>query len=352
MHLYPTRSTQYYLNCVWKNEKKEMISRRAASKVIVTQHGKDTTPKQVPFRSPSIISFSAEPLTVQAGERVTVYWNAKDGDVCMFAANPFIGLSANDIKKRLPLSGSDAFIPLKSARYGITCAADTYARGEFDLEYTTTARDEEWTDIIVIPPQESTKKEEQKQKDIAISFTTNKDLVPKGKTAFLEWNAVNATSCMPKGPKWWKSTRPSKGSFEIRPDYSATYQLQCINDFVSPPIKKTASLSIDVVPSNEPSWLKGNTTQKPLIEFKSNRTQLQKKGAVIFSWTASYAESCRGEGGASVWRGKKKSSGTHTLYPQWDSDVAKPYTLICSNRNGTTISQEIRLSFAKAVKKK
>lgn len=352
MRVFPTVSTQYYVNCGWKNERGERTYQRAASKVIVTQHGADTTPKAIPLRSPTIISFSAEPLTVNSGEKVTAYWNARDAEQCHFTNAFSKGLSIEDGNKQLSLSGSDTFTPLKSGRYGISCTAQTYARGEFDLDYTTTARDEEWVDIVVNTPQEAQKKQEQERKTISISFTTNRELVPKGQTAMLEWNAINATRCIPKGPSWWKGERPSRGTFEVKPSYTSTYQLQCVNDSVSPPIKKTASLSIEVISTQSPSWLIGNTTQKPVIEFKSNKTQLALKESVTFSWIASYAESCRGEGGATGWEGKKKASGSHTLYLRADYEVAKPYRLICSNRNGTTTSKEIALSFKKPAKKK
>lgn len=352
MRVIPAVSTQYYIHCMWKNEKGESTSQQAASKVNVTQQGSDTTPKQAPFRSPTILSFSAEPHTVKAGESVVVYWNAKDAERCSFITDTHSGLSTEDTHKKFASSGSASFIPLKSGRYGISCVAATYTRGELGLEYATQAYDEESADIAIVTPQEVQKKQEASAKKISISFTTNHEVVPKGQTALLEWNAPNATYCMPKGPKWWKGTRPTKGSFEIKPEYTATYQLECINDAVKPVIKKSSSLAIEVVPIQSPSWLMGNTNQKPVISLNANKTDIAKKEKVIFSWTASYAEICRGEGGASAWQGKKKTSGSHTLYPQFDYDITTPYRLVCSNRNGTTVSNEIKLSFKKTNKGK
>ncbi|MEK7648721.1 MAG: hypothetical protein AAB400_02250 [Patescibacteria group bacterium] len=351
--LTPLFSTQYYLNCTWKDgERGSTASQRAVAKVAVTNYGRDLTPPAIPIHTPTIMSFFTEPISVFAGEKVFAAWKAFDAERCSFVSYALNSLGGDDVKKQLPIEGSGSFTPLKSGRYGISCTAETYVRDELGLDFATTARDEEWEDIVVITPEDLKKKREEQAKALTITFSTDKEIVAKGKTAYFTWDAVNATSCVAKGPAWWKSGRASRGSFEIKPEYTAKHQLECINDTVSPPIKRVAELAITVVPANAPSWLLTNPTQKPFIEFKVDKTTVEKKKAVTFSWIASYAESCRGEGAAAGWKGKKKPTGSHILYLQADYEVTQPYRLICSNRNGTVTSQDIRLSFAKKAKKK
>ncbi len=346
--LTPLLTTQYYLNCSWKDgEKGTTISQRAVAKVAVTNYGRDLTFPQVGIHTPTITSFSIEPIAIFAGEKVTATWKAHDAEKCAFVSYGISGLSAEDAKKQLPVEGFGYFTPLKSGRYGISCTAETYVRDELGLDFATTARDEEWEDIVVTTPEDLQKKREEQARSLTITFSTNKEIVAKGQTAYLTWEAVNATSCVAKGPAWWSSGRASRGSFEVKPNYSATYKLECINDTITPVVKRIAQLSIDVVSANSPSWLLNNSTQKPIIELKADKLTLAKKQAVTFSWIVSYAESCRGEGGASGWQGKKKTTGSHTLYLQSDYEIAKPYRLVCSNRNGTTTSKDIQLSFIK-----
>jgi len=148
---------------------------------------------------PRILSFGADPGTIDAGATSTLAWSTENAAACTASG----GWSGDR-----PVSGTAPASPVVTTTYSLSCSN---AQGDATGAST----------VILVrnspPPVPPT----------IASFAATPSRIRPGESARLDWQSQNASGCTASGG--WSGARPVQGSEQVSPAASAAYTLECVN---------------------------------------------------------------------------------------------------------------------------
>lgn len=245
---------------------------------------------------PRIISFTATPQNVRAGEKATLTWSSEGTAGCIIN-----GLTA---RPNRPATGSVASDPVTSdTTYTLTCVND--AGVEVKASIVVRLR----TDVIVTPMVSITQ------------FQANPSAMLTGGQTTIFWNTSNATSCRLNGEDVSVNSSRTVTLFN-----SQQYTLVCTGAD-GQTVGQSRFVTVDTTNTGG-----GGLIQNPVIGgFSANPPSVPQGEFVTLFWNSD-AEYCVAQGG---WSGQKPASGSERVGPVRTNQT---YTLVCY-KNGRTITQ-------------
>ena len=151
-----------------------------------------------PAPAPRIVSFLAEPGTIDAGGASTLGWSTEDAVGCV-ASGGWGGSR--------PASGTASVTPVATTTYSLECQN---AQGDSTSAST----------VVVVrgtPPGAPS----------IAHFSATPASIRRGESASLNWQADNAAQCTASGG--WSGARPTQGSEPVSPSATTAYALVCAN---------------------------------------------------------------------------------------------------------------------------
>ncbi len=225
------------------------------------------------------VDFSADRVSVQSGESVTLTWQVTGANSCT-ASGAWSGDRG--------LSGTfDTGAVNAASVYTLSCSGtngDTVRSVLVSLSNAGSAP--------------------------SIDLSASPASIVTGNSTTLNWSTTNADSCTASGA--WSGAKGTSGSQSVSPTSSSTYTLDCTGSGGS----SRASFDVTVVSSSA-----------PIVNLSASPATITVGSNTTLSWSSSNVDSCTATG---AWNGSRETSGSQTVSPLRDST----YTLSCSGDGG------------------
>jgi hypothetical protein len=234
-----------------------------------------------------MVTFSAQPSTIQQGESSNLVWSSENVTTCS---------ALGDWNGGRDLSGSQAVSPSENATYVLSC---TGPGGGVSRTATVT----------VIP------NEEPEPDPPTLTINTNPSTIQEGQATMVSWSSQNTTGCTASND--WGGDKPTSGQQAMQPSSDATYTLTCSG----PGGNITRSASVDVIPNPQPE------PDPPTLTILSSPSSIEEGQGTMISW---FSQNTTGCAASNDWGGDKPTSGQQAMQPSSDAT----YTLTCSGPGG------------------
>ena len=242
----------------------------------------DPDPQPEPEPEPTlapVVGLQADRSSVDAGESVSLSWNATNANAC--SASGAWGGSRS-------VSGSQTVGPLSAdVTFVLTC---TGPGGNQSASQAITVRQPE------------------PRPDVTLSV--NNASIMRGESIRLTWSASNASSCAANGG--WTGTLAASGSRTLSPTASTSYGLTC----TGPGGSDSASVSVTV------------SAPSPTLSLNASSGSVDEGDSVTLSWSSANTLSCTASGG---WSGSRNTSGSASVGPLTSTTT---FALQCSGDGG------------------
>ncbi len=242
------------------------------------------------------ISFSAESTTLAYNSSTNLNWTSTNASTC---------IASGDWSGNQPTSGTYATGSLSSAKsYTLTCDG-------LGGSVSSTVN------VSVLPPPAPT-----------LTFFANPSIVFVGQNSNLDWQALNADTCLASGD--WAGQKPTNGS-------EPTTQLNELRDYgyVLTCTGVGGEVSVLVTVSVQP-W------PAPTLDFSAESTTLAYNSSTNLNWSATNAQFCLATGS---WMGDQPLAGNQ---PTGNLTNSQSYTLTCSGLGGE-VSKTVDINVLPAV---
>ena len=272
----------------------KVLSPTATTTYVLTATNKDgymTASATVEVSTPNvpvIVSFTANPSTISAGQPANLQWNIS-GATSVFV-DPDIGpVSASWMKDVLPT---------KTTTYTLTA---TNREGSVTSSVTVT--------VGSTPA------------PVVTSFTATPSSISAGQTSILDWNVTAATSISIHQEV---GVVISSGTKEVSPTATTTYTLSARNNVGT--VTATAKITV------------GSTNLPVIDSFYANPLSINSGGSSTLAWTVTGADSVSIDQGIGT-----VSSTSTTVYPTNTTPYTYTYTLTAVN-SYDTVSQSVPIT--------
>lgn len=207
---------------------------------------------------PPVVTLSASPTTVVAGDAATLTWSATDATTCA-ASGGWSGAEKT--------SGTASTGPLTTnTGYTLTCTGPGGSHGQ-SVDVSVTAA----------PPPPT------------VTFTASPTAIASGATTTLSWSATNASSCAASGG--WSGMQLTSGSATTAALGSTTsFTLNC----TGPGGSHAVTVTVTVVPA-------------PTVAIAAKPASVVSGASAMLTWSSTNATACAASGG---WLGAEPVSGT------------------------------------------
>ena len=233
-----------------------------------------------------VVTLTASPTTISAGESTTLTWTSEDATSC----TAFLGWTGTKA-----LNGSQSVSPTVTTTYQLDCTGPGGV-GSDDAVVTVT---------VVQEPE-----------DPSVDITANPMTINSGSTSVLTWDSTNATTCT--ASNGWTGTKTADGTESVSPTVTTTYAISCTG--AGGTATDSVSITVDAVTPNQPT-----------VDLTASRTSVTPgadSATTTLTWTSTNATSCTASGG--TFTGAKGTSGAETITPS----ATTTYTLTCTGAGG------------------
>jgi hypothetical protein len=248
-----------------------------------------------PGSLPPVVSLSASPQSVSAGQTSQLSWSTSDATSCQ-ASGGWSGDKA--------VSGSQSVGPINSdTTFTLTCSG---------------AGGSTWKSTVVSVSAAPAP---------ALTLTAAQSSIVSGGTAKLTWSSSNATVCSVSGG--WSGSRPTLGEETIGPlSADTTFNMTCTGAGGS--VARSVAVTVSSAPTAAPTL---SLTASPLSILAGQSASL--------TWSATGATACDASG---AWTGSKGTSGTQGTGPL-NGDAT--FTLACTGPGGS-VSKAVTVAVSAA----
>ncbi|MCF6210132.1 MAG: hypothetical protein L3K24_05575 [Gammaproteobacteria bacterium] len=225
------------------------------------------------------VNFTADRVSVQAGEPVTLTWQVTGANSCV-ASGAWSGDKA--------LSGTFNTGAINAAAvYTLSCSGtngDTVRSVLVSLSNAGSAP--------------------------TVNLNATPASIVAGNSTTLSWFSANAESCTASGA--WSGSKDTSGNLAVSPASSSTYTLSCTGSGGS----TSASFDVTVAASSA-----------PIVNLSASPATITVGSSTTLSWSSNNVDRCTATGD---WSGSQGTSGSQAVRPVRDST----YTLSCNGDGG------------------